>query len=120
MTKLSEDDLALALACVEIEPENDYELDDDPWQHLAELVEEAPARALAVCAEIARRSSDVTTLSGLGEEILEALLEAQPGMVDAVIAEARQSPGFRIALGFTWTGALARTDQMKLNQLLKN
>jgi hypothetical protein len=120
MSKLDEDDLALALACVEIEPENDFELDDDPWQHLSELVEEDPVRALAVAAEIARRSSDVTTLSGLGEGPLEELLEARPAMVDALVAEARQSPGFRIALGFTWTGGLGRAEQLKLNQILKN
>ncbi len=120
MTKLDEDDLALVEACVAIEPENDFELDDDPWQHLSELVEEDAARAFAVAAEIARRSSDVTTLSGLGEGVLEELLDAQPGMVDALIAEARQSPGFRIALGFTWTGGLAKTEQLKLNQILRN
>jgi hypothetical protein len=120
MADLNEDDLALVEACLEIEPENDYELDDDPWQHLSELVDEDAARALAVVAEIARRSTDVTTLSGLGEGAIEELLEARPDMVDAVVAEARRSPGIRIALGFAWTGGLGRADQLKLNQLLKN
>ncbi len=120
MTKLREDDLELVQACVDIEPENDFELDDDPWQHLSELVEEDATRGLAVMAEIALRSTDVTTLSGLGEGPLEELLEANPGMVDAVIEEVRRSPGFRIALGFAWTGGLGRADQLKLSQLLKN
>lgn len=120
MSALNDDDLELAEACLAIEPENDFELDDDPWQHLSELVEEDAKRGFAVVCEIARRSNDVTTLSGLGEGPLEELLEANPGMVDTVIDEARRSPGMRIALGFAWTGGLGRADQLKLNQLLKN
>ena len=120
MSALSKDDLELVEACLEIEPENDFELDDDPWQHLSELVEEDTARGFAVVCEIARRSSDITTMSGLGEGPLEELLEASPGLVDAMIEEARRSPGLRIALGFTWTGGLGRSEQLKLNQLLKN
>jgi hypothetical protein len=120
MSDLNKDDLELVEACVSIEPENDFELDEDPWQHLSELVEEDAVRALAVTAEIARRSGDITILSGLGEGPLEELLDAKPSLVDALIDEARRSPGFRIALGFVWTGGLAKSDQLKLNQLLKN
>lgn len=120
MSALSKDDLELVEACLEIEPENDFELDEDPWQHLSELVEEDSARGFAVVSEIARRSNDVTTMSGLGEGPLEILLEVNPAMVDAVIEEARRTPGLRIALGFAWTGGLDRSGQLKLNQLLKN
>jgi hypothetical protein len=120
MSDMNADDLELVQACLSIEPENDFELDEDPWQHLSELAAEAPARGFAVVTEIARRSSEITTLSGLGEGPIEELLEANPGMIDAVIEEARRSPGFRIALGFAWTGGLGRADQLKLNHLLKN
>ena len=120
MSALSKDDLELVEACLEIEPENDFELDEDPWQHLSELVEEDATRGFSVIVEIARRTNDLTTMSGLGEGPLEILLEVNPAAVDAVIEEARRTPGLRIALGFAWTGGLGRSEQLKLNQLLKN
>jgi hypothetical protein len=120
MVELDEDDLELVEACLEIDPENDFELDEDPWQHLSELVDDEAARGFSIVVEIARRSNNLTTLSGLGEGPLEALLEVSPAMVDAVIEEARRTPSLRIALGFCWTGGLGRAEQLKLNQLLKN
>lgn len=71
----------------------------DLFDHQALLVEEAPERALALIAEIARRTDDPRLIGLLGAGMLEDLLPTEEGpLLDAIEREAEANETFRIAL----------------------
>lgn len=71
----------------------------DLFDHQTLLVEEAPERALALIAEIARRTDDPRLIGLLGAGILEDLLPTEEGpLLDAIEREAEANETFRIAL----------------------
>ena len=118
MAGLGEELEALAKACVKAEPENDFELDDDPWQHLSELVEEDAEAALSVARRITELTDDVHMLSVLGAGPIEELLRQHPATLDAVLLEARRSPSFRKAFRCVWTGGLAPAVKAKADEVI--
>lgn len=71
----------------------------DLFDHQTLLVEEAPERALALIAEIARRTDDPRLIGLLGAGMLEDLLPTEEGpLLDAIEREAEANETFRIAL----------------------
>ena len=119
MAPLDGDLEALAKACAETDPENEFELDDDPWQHLSELVDDDPEAALAVSLRVTGLTGDMHVLSVLGAGAIEELLIRQPAMLEAVLLGARRSPNFRSAFRCVWTGGMSHAVRVKVDEALK-
>ena len=109
---------ALAKACATTDPENAFELDDDPWRHLSELVEDDAASALSVARRITELTDDAHMLSVLGAGPIEELLQRHPATVDAVLLDARRSSSFRKAFRSVWTGALPPAVKAKVDEAI--
>lgn len=109
---------ALAKACATTDPENEFELDDDPWQHLSELGDDDAEAALLVARRITELTDDAHMLAVLGAGPIEELLQKHPGTVDAVLLDARRSPSFRNAFRCVWTGGLTPVVKAKVDETI--
>lgn len=109
---------ALAKACATTDPENEFELDDDPWQHLSELVDDDAEAALSVARRITELTADAHMLAVLGAGPIEELLQKHPRSVEAILLDARRSPSFRNAFRSVWTGGLPPAVKAKVDEAI--
>lgn len=89
----------------------------DLFDYQAMLVEEAPERALALIAEIARRTDDGRLIGLLGAGLLEDLLPTEEGpLLEAIEREARANETFRIALCGAYLSGVSPNVAARINR----
>jgi len=116
-----DENLALARACVETDPEADPGPDgDDPWWRLTERSWQDPAGALEVVQIICGLTDDVDVLAVVGAGVIEDLLTKHPAeTLERILVEARQTPNFRTAFRCVWTTGMSPSVKDRVDAALE-